>query len=240
MSGKVLLYGAWRPIDEALDLLRLLNHPGHPDQSSHGRKRGRASGTDLIGDGDGAALARGVLRSAANRETEPGSGVGANGDEMLHAITAKQGFNGRPAVASRQELDALIEAGHRPLFRGVQSTATKTDAEMAEQIRTGEAYQGFGVWGNGTYTSNQILVARRYGVPVRMALHPQARVISQADLKAEHQAFMARQPPGSPSHRVFSDPGRYAAARGYDAVDVKGSLEDEVLVLNRSALTVAV
>jgi hypothetical protein len=44
--------------------------------------------------------------------------------------------------------------------------------------------------------------------------------------------------PTSEEHQIFSDIGRYAAARGFDAMRVPGSLEDEVVVFNRSALIV--
>lgn len=199
---------------------------------------GPGSGKDLIGEDNGAALARDVVAAARQRETEPGSGTGVNGDEMLNEITARQGFNDPPVTVGRQGLEELVAGGHRPLYRGVTSSGSKTEQEMIEQFRTGDAYQGFGVWGNGTYTSNQVFIARRYGVVSHMALHPDARVVTRDQLHAEHSAFMATQTPGTDTHRVFSDPGRYAAARGYDAIDVVGSLEDEVLVLNRSALAV--
>ena len=138
----------------------------------------------------------------------------------------------------------------------------------AEAFRDGPYYAGQGTWGDGTYTSRDPRVAVSYaevlpiepGQPqvgwisdpaahpaiVHMALRPDARVANGQKLRDEWTSHMGltekpnrgQVPTGSPELGLDSDIGRYAAAEGYDAID----LDDGTgffIVLNRTAVTVA-
>lgn len=107
-------------------------------------------------------------------------------DSWLGEIQKAQGFDGKPRVVSRQDMDESVRGGALPLFRAVRETpGGKTPAELAEQYRSGDLYPGTGVYGNGTYASPDLATARKYGdekTMLRMVLRRDAKVISIEDL----------------------------------------------------------
>jgi len=107
-------------------------------------------------------------------------------DSWLGTIQQAQGFDGKPKVVTRQEMDETVRGGATQVFRAVRQTdGGKTPAELAEQYRSGPLYPGTGVYGNGTYATPQREVAIKYGdekTMLRMALRRDARVISIEDL----------------------------------------------------------
>lgn len=110
-------------------------------------------------------------------------------------------------------------------------------------------------WRNET-SSGQV------GETMRMALPPHARIVDYADLQEEHNAYLrgvyAEAPvvlnafgfpswediPSDARTAAFTDIGRYAAARGYDAVRIPGGAvaggegHFQYNILNRSAVVV--
>jgi hypothetical protein len=209
---------------------------------------GRARGEDLLAAG-GTQLAEDLARdsfgdSAAMQST----------DSMLHQIAQRQSFDGKPTVVSREEMDAHIAGGDTEMFRGIaghyiDERGDVSAAELNDQFRTGDAFFGVGGYGNGIYASNDRATAendysdRSPGSVARMALSRDARTIDHADLEAEHARYLRDKDPDSNEARVFGDLGRYAAARGYDAVEIKGASphdagENWFIVLNRTALVV--
>lgn len=102
-------------------------------------------------------------------------------DVGLSKILKAQGFDGKPELVSKEELDTLVEQGYTEMYRGVA-----TDA-YAEQFRTGELYISAGSFGNGTYASTNLKTAKDYAgydyqsdvyaKPIRMALRPEAKVL---------------------------------------------------------------
>jgi hypothetical protein len=234
---------------------------------------GPGSGQDLIGDGDGAQLAEHV--DARAKETaypsRNGSTAGPNGDEQLSAIAEQQNFGGKPTVVSRAEMDQLVAEGHTELFRGTRggfgvreggdpSNADDdievTPAQIHERMRSGPPFYGNGQFGNGVYAGPSQERSSTYsnnepGSVARLTLHKDAKVLrlpngfESSDFVAEHRAFVATLEPGSAPRRVYSDPGRYAAARGYDAISLEypdpgpgRTNYSEVIVLNRTAMIV--
>jgi len=116
-------------------------------------------------------------------------GVGYNGtgggDRWLGAVQQAQGFNGKPKVVPKREMDEHVRDGGIELFRAVKSLHYKKSAELNEEYRTGPLFPGNGVYGSGTYTSPQRETAKRYGeeaTMLRIGLRRDARVISYADL----------------------------------------------------------
>lgn len=217
--------------------------PGKHDQSTHGRRKGKAGvyqpGKDLIGKGTGAAIANdaGAQAILNGRHTD-------RGDETLHAIVTKQGFHGKPKVVDKAEMDSLVkDHGHTEVHRGVNAHGGRQAHELHEQFRTGDYYAGYGIYGNGTYTARNRSVATAYsdhskGSMLRAGLRPEAKIIHYNDLQIEHNSFMYKVKGGTIQETVFSDVGRYAAARGYDAIQVMSGMSSYFVILNRTALIV--
>lgn len=212
---------------------------------------GPGSGEDLLAAGRGEEVAQAALDAAGGEVTGrrlynggQAPGIGPHGDEALHAIVAQQGFDGPATVVSRKELSRGVRDGDAEMFRGVQGGKRadgKTAEEIHEQTRSGEDYQGLGAFGNGTYFSGSESMAATYGTTARFALAREARTADYDTLRTEQESYLKTVSRDSAAYRVFSDPGRYAAARGYDAIHVrregqpKGG-ENEYVVLNRTAL----
>lgn len=128
----------------------------------------------------------GAVRAAPHNSVSSGLG-GGKVDEWLGAIRKTQGFDGKPKVVSRQEMDEAVRDGSTQLFRAIKDRPgnTKTTAQLAEDYRTGELFHGTGVYGSGTYMSPERETALIYGeekTMLRIALRRDARVISIADL----------------------------------------------------------
>ncbi len=161
-------------------------------------------------------------------------------DQVLAVLLREQRFDGRPRLVDERELDQLAAAGAgEPLWRGLFSE-DRDAREYAEDFRTGELFVGRGVRGNGVYFARTAELAEMYAEPggmIRALLPRAARTIAGDDL--EDVAARLRTDPdlAGPLGPVLGDPGRLAAALGYDAV-----VWDErnlVVVLNRAALIVA-
>jgi hypothetical protein len=239
--------------------------PGKHDQSTHGHG-GRVAGKDLIGSGGGEQVAEDIDAQAAKSTTElgwNGARKGPNGDEQLHAIAQRQGFDGKPQVVTKETMDDLIGQGHIELHRGIGDpdvervgaavgSKHKTGADLAEEYRHGGYFAGYGAFGNGTYASVSRAAAKEYSNGhdssiMRMALHKDAKVADYGKMLNEYTAFYG--PSGlatSARQKVFGDVGRYAAARGYDAIFVpktihtgpNGKGSAAYVILNRTAVYV--
>lgn len=194
-------------------------------------------------------MAADVDNEAAGKSFDSPDGTGRtgkDGDQQLVAIAGKQGFDGKPRSVSESEMDTLVtEKGHLELHRGVSGTGNMSAADVHAKFRGGDYYGGSGYFGNGTYVgpnkqrSEDFYSDGTKGSMMRMAARPQAKIVTHRDLTDEHSAWLAKQPKGSAQHSVFSDPGRYAAARGWDIIHVqRGGFSDEYIVLNRTSVIV--
>lgn len=80
------------------------------------------------------------------------------------------------------------------------------------------------------------------GTMMRMTLDPKAKIVPFDQLKEEMIAFTTEKVKAGASPRemlMYSDPGRFATVKGYDAVDVSKLAPGEILILNRSMLNVS-
>jgi hypothetical protein len=197
-----------------------------------------AAGGDLIGS-DPATLARQVTAARSSHQAA---------DLSLSVIGQQQGFDGKPRVVSKAELDRLVEEGHPEIFRGVKRREypPKSAAEIHEEMRSGHAFYGNGAFGNGYYWGDE-KVGKAYsdkapGSVARAVISPDAKIVDSSKLRVEHEAFLdglAGKPDEAEMRDVYEDLGRYAASRGYDAVRVdEWSGEPFYNVLNRTALVV--
>jgi HK97 family phage portal protein len=168
-------------------------------------------------------------------------------DAILARILSSQDFDALPTVLSAAAFAALSD-DHVEVYRGIAGSQAE---QWAREFRTGRLFTGLGTYGNGTYTTTDESAAEGYaagrgwrgadedGVVMRMALRPDARVISLSDLR-EIAAADERLQSGD-FGKAFGDPGRLAAALGYDALVMTpdpGESERYYVVLNRGALVV--
>ncbi|MBD2629901.1 phage portal protein family protein, partial [Trichormus variabilis] len=79
-------------------------------------------------------------------------------DAILKQLYAESGYDGKPEVKTKQEMDGLAKAGKVMLNRGILtrglSGGTQEALKLAEQFRTGDYFVGNGVYGNGTYVGH--------------------------------------------------------------------------------------
>ncbi|MFE2751573.1 hypothetical protein ACFXGA_06170 [Actinosynnema sp. NPDC059335] len=160
-------------------------------------------------------------------------------DRVLEEMLRRAGADGPPQVVSRSELVRLVQGGARPVWRGI----TGPDAAgRAEQLRSGPLYVGLGIYGNGVYVTSTEAGARRFagadGVVVVGVLLATAVVVAWPELEEQVEELQGRL---SAAQRrrlapILADPGRVAAALGYQAVLLPNG---DVLVLDRAALAVA-
>lgn len=154
-------------------------------------------------------------------------------DPVLDVIAHTQGFTARPRVVSAGQLSRLISRGFREVWRG-------DTADHAEDLRTGAYVATAGIYAAGLQFHTDPEAAGVFADPVllRAALVPEARTITWDDLTALIKDVEDRLT-ASQRRRyriLLSDPGRFAAALGYDAILLP---DGGVIVLNRTALVVA-
>jgi len=78
-------------------------------------------------------------------------------DLQLEAIAHARGFDGLPRHVTADEAKALVDAGHIPIYRGVDRP------EYAMQFNSGDYRGGLGTYGNGSYFSTESGTANSYG-----------------------------------------------------------------------------
>lgn len=195
----------------------------------------------------------------------------AGGDPVLGAIAALRGFDGPPRLVDFP--DDLPE-GLR-FHRGVgRSTATLEEAaRQAEMFRTGDFFPGIGLQGSGTYlTSSRLEAAMNYAHPedtmgqrsvIDMVLDPDLTILEKDRMwrvmmrvnveldRREVDATRAEQYRLQQIRRFLNDPGRLAAAMGYDGyqphdasmyarmAEQAWGKRDHLVLLNRTVATVA-
>lgn len=184
---------------------------------------------------------------------------GAVGSPDLHAVQEMRGYNKKPNVVTKNDMDALVAKGdHIEMLRGLKDHWSGAKAkDMAEEFRSGDHFPGFGCFGDGTYadaTKGRGNASVRYaggagagaGSVIRMALPKTAKIITFAELE--------KKVPRAPDD--FKDPdghgkdmawyGIQAALAGYDAIHVDGKQTLRHVgygtgfhvILNRSVLVV--
>ena len=173
----------------------------------------------------------------------PTSSFNRNQDVELSLILEQQGFNALPKLVTSEEAQSLESSGWTRLYRGVASGEPERTAMFIESFEKGDFYAGYGIFGNGTYTSTIRQTAIDYakgkesGV-MELMLNPKARVIDYADLDTLRVEFNKAIHNDSMDY-LQSDLGRFAAMSGYDAIRVPGAYaegENYLIILNRSSI----
>jgi len=166
---------------------------------------------------------------------------GKTADGRLAAIGAQQGFDDTPTVLDKKEIDRLLASGdYIEAWRGVtgaggsswRSRGThggKTAAQINDEMRSGPAYYGKGIFGNGYYLATQKRVADQYadgtkGSIVRVLI-PKAALTEKYDkVEKEAHSRSTRTSKAKGSYgetSTFWDPGRFAAAKGLDGIEIE-------------------
>ena len=184
----------------------------------------------------------------------------AYGDNALKIIAERQGFTGKPKVVETEDdLKEMQKAeGGILVYRGLTDySSTKTinnvtySAEQAmTDFREGEYFGGWGVFGNGTYTTTRIGMADSYartkdldngktgdGRTMAMLIPKDAKAPSEDMVRLVVKEMVYG---GEPNHR--NNIGRRLASMGYqyyDASFIQDDKESIYVVLDRSMLTVA-
>lgn len=192
-----------------------------------------------------------ALKRISEIKSLPINSIGGNitsqpsiaGDIDLAVIVRAQGFDAKPEILSRSGITQAIKDGDIELFRGTSSTISNIH-DFSTQFMDRNFYQGFGVYGNGTYTASSVsdtgggfLTAKQYaadyssyGSVMHMALRKEARVIDYSTAYNKANTI-------DNTYSVHNgDAGRWAALNGYDAIYV--SDVGYYVILNRSAVKV--
>lgn len=179
-------------------------------------------------------------------------------DRLIEQAAQKQGW-GKPTVGSKFDVDEAVKNGWAEIHRGAESAAV---IDSFRNDSAAEFHYGTGIWGNGTYFSNDPKVAEAYatgkglrwqasssGPTMRGAISKDAKIITYEELEEEMKFFEGESFSDAFNYVFATDPGRYAAMRGYDAILVKGrddgtgklkrkDFADQYVILNRTALIV--
>lgn len=175
-------------------------------------------------------------------------------DVFLRSVADEQGFSNPPQIKTSVAIGKMGTAGtHDVIYRGVSSAAGKTPRQIHDEMRSGNAYYGRGIYGNGYYFSTNRATATSYaggrapGSVVRAAVPLTGlKKIDWSTLQSEWRTYFMALPANDPRRSVFQDPGAYAAARGYDVIEVPQGQrvqgrrpETYYVILNRTALIVS-
>jgi 8-oxo-dGTP pyrophosphatase MutT (NUDIX family) len=170
--------------------------------------------------------------------------AGKTADDRLAAIGAMQGFDDTPTVVSKADFDALLATGdYYEAWRGVKGrggsyrsggggavSSSKTAAEINEEFRSGPAYYGKGVYGNGYYLATDKSIAAGYSDHtknslVRILVPKSVKIVSYDDIKKLSDKVPYRSAAKGAGFDISTlhDPGRHAAARGHDGIQLDHS-----------------
>lgn len=210
------------------------------------------------------------------------------GDLVLADLTQRQGWDAPGNVGSAAELDTAIAGGGIEVWRGSRGLVKQPmiydpehfgdDEHLIPQegweahsvahhlaaLRTGKMFFGFGMYGNGIYTSVDREVAESYGEPIyeepydpqrgyvsvgthevsiqRMVIKPDARIVDYDDLV--RQGGLISQVRPLLKKAVRADASYVAALLGYDLIRIRGQHDrdhkpkyaDQYVILNRTAV----
>ena len=193
------------------------------------------------------------------------------GDSRLAEIAQMQGWDAPGETGTPQQLQDLLEQGGVRLWRGVTPPVSSVDwtgglfpgkgspqwpteaiAQTVRDHKTGPVRYGYGIYGNGMYTSVNADSASAYAMDgereaaIRMVLRPGARVAQWEDREEwydEYERRLGEMGLPEDTRRNLTDYGLAAMLLGYDAIHVPPGWDDgtdwddaQYVVLNRTAV----
>lgn len=202
-------------------------------------------------------IAKIYAKDFGKQRTKPGTVE----DSYLKKLFEKQGYNAKPLVSSKEEIDKLIVTeNYKECFRGV------VNKKYIEQLKFNDYFAGTGIYGNGTYTAygkDGEDTAWSYSLHkkenmMKMLIPNDAKTITWDTIKKIKndrkenpffkEADILRQKAVSVKTKstllnrakflenLGKEPGTVATALGYQAIDVP--LEKYMVILDRSMLTI--
>ena len=218
-NGLCYLTDVWKPVEEILDLL------GDPDLDWVGSEEARETTPSFP------SVPKKTLERAMHDPDYLSQQLNAlHGDIVLQDMAKEVGFDKKPTLLSKEEMDAYIQQGNRELFRGIGGRQGEVE-RYVEQFKTGEYFAGKGVYGNGIYTAygeDGFEVGKQFAGGVeknvlRMALKEDAKIISyDALIEMQKSEFTALQE----EERVLRRKARREADRIYDETEDDDKVEE--------------
>jgi len=164
-----------------------------------------------------------IVKTLPNTSTE-------GRDYVLEEIARRQGFDALPMRTD--DLSETVDQGGVEIFRGA-------DRSHMEAFLNGEYFGSTGFYGNGIYFSNSreypesFISGKGNAILVRAALAPGAKIGEYRELNHTLDDVEGELP-----EAISADLGRYAAAKGYDAIRRNRQGEVWYIVFNRGAIVV--
>lgn len=159
--------------------------------------------------------------------------------EILDQLSKNQRFDKTPKLLKPDEFEKSLSEGTL-IYRGVAgSFDQKLSAnQIHDQFRSGKLFIGSGMFGNGTYFSQNESFAEGYsdgskGSVMRAILPKSAKVIDYENLLDLYEKVLESHP-----HLSKVDESSLAVVLGYDAVERKRPDGNHLIILNRGALIV--
>lgn len=173
----------------------------------------------------------------------PIRGAVPNEQVYLKTILVQQGFDGKPRVVSKREMNDHINNGGVEMFRTVTPAGGRSIKDLHNDFKQGNLYAGHGIWGHGTYAASSangdsrqgLIEAKTYGNrkdknnTMRMSLKEGAKHIEYQEAYNEMKKEQSKaQSKGRGAHEsedaynarmnLYNNVGYWAAAKGYDAI----------------------
>ena len=212
-NGLCYLTDVWKPVEEILDLL---------EESDYTDERETTPSFPSV--------PKKTLERAMHDPDYLSQSMSVHGDIVLRDMAKEVGFDKKPTLLSKEEMDAYIQQGNRELLRGIAGREGKAEPYV-EQFKTGEYFAGKGVYGNGIYTAygeDGFEVAKQFAGGVeknvlRMALKKDAKIISyDALIEMQKLEFTALQE----EERALRRKARREADRIYDETGDDDKVEE--------------
>lgn len=179
------------------------------------------------------------------------------GDPAMSELTKRLGLNAKPEIYTAAEGKAEIKAGGTEMFRGYRTD--NAQKFKASYVKDANPRQGYGVYGSGTYMTSDENVGLLYADLdkdnlAHYVISHDAKGISYEDIKGQmsteykeiNKIFNQQKLSLSNADdikanikTIYTDPGRYAAFKGYDYITYLGSNNvQEMSVINRGIVGV--
>lgn len=240
--------------------------PGRHDQKRHGNRKGKSKVVSRKVVSAESIRLSGEMRELLQDKTAFHSAMGKKEDRILHEIFRQQGFDAKPQLAPSAEVTKIWQSGQPELWRGVSEPKYVEQFKTGDYY-AGVGIHGNGTYAfaafDDTKSSSQFAqkfvtgsgFAKGEGTTLRMVMQPGSRVaefdtllkqVQDEQKRLRDERSEARERGDNEAaddaqrwYEVISDPGRFAALQGYDAIEVMNiNGKGEFIVLNRGATVV--
>lgn len=124
------------------------------------------------------------------------SGMPLLGSQTLTAAYEVKGYNKLPQVIPTVEFNQIKKTADVTVYRGISGNQEKRSWDFADEYLTGNHYAGYGVYGNGTYSSTVLARARDYaqngigeGTILEMLIKDKSNFITASEIRKLRKEF---------------------------------------------------